>query len=162
MLEGEHVLLDLCSGNPEEGEIQPEGYVLHDIEPFKGISLVCDLEQLDTHVKQGQCKGIRCSHCLEHFPTSHLPTIFTMIYSLIEDGGYFEVHVPNFLWHAQLLTEGRDEEAVNYCFGGQRDQYDFHKTAFTPAILRKHLTEAGFTIVNMVSEHSIHALAQKN
>jgi predicted SAM-dependent methyltransferase len=160
-MEGKHLLLDLASGNPSEGEIQPTGYILQDIEPHPGITLVCDLEELDKFVKPGQCKKIRMSHALEHFPTSHTLPILKMIYRLLEDGGEFEVHVPNFQWHCQLLSEGKDEEAVHYCFGGQRDRYDFHKTAFSPTILARALKEAGFKDATMSVEHSIHATAVK-
>jgi predicted SAM-dependent methyltransferase len=162
MLNGEHLLLDLASGNPEEGEIRPEGYLYQDIEPHKGIDLVCDLEELNKYVKLGQCKQIRISHALEHFPTSHVSTILTMLYGLLEDEGILEIHVPNLQWHLQLLSEGKDEEAVNYVFGGQRDQYDFHKTGFTPSIIVQRLIDAGFKIKDMQIEHSIHVIAVKN
>lgn len=160
-MKGKHLLLDLASGNPAEGELQPVGYILQDIEPHPGISLVCDIVDLKKHIKNGQCKRIRASHCLEHFPTRQLPSIFSMIYDLLEPGGDVEVHVPNFRWHAQLISEGRDEEAVNYCFGGQRDKYDFHKTAFTPKILRARLSEAGFIIADLIEEHSLHCISYK-
>jgi predicted SAM-dependent methyltransferase len=158
---GEHLLLDLASGNPDEGELQPVGYILQDIEPHKGITLVCDLEELDKHIKPSQCKRIRISHALEHFPTAHVPILLKMFHTLLESDGNLEVHVPNFLWHAELLSEGRDEEAVTYAFGGQRDIYDQHKTAFTPKILRSRLQEAGFKIIWEEIEHSIHILAVK-
>jgi predicted SAM-dependent methyltransferase len=160
-MDGEHLLLDLASGNPSEGEIQPQGYILQDIEPHKGIDLVCDLEELDKHIKQGQCKRIRMSHALEHFPTSHVPVILNMIHGLLEKDGEFEAHCPNLKWHCALILEDRDEEAVNYAFGGQRDKYDFHKTGFTPSILIRRLTEAGFKIVDLNIEHSIHILCIK-
>ena len=59
--------LDVCSGNPEDGERQAEGFIRHDIEKFQGISIVCDLRELDQHVKEGNVKHLRASHCLEHF-----------------------------------------------------------------------------------------------
>lgn len=156
---GSHLKIDLGSGNPDQGEIQPEGYILQDIEPHKGIELVCDIEELDKFIQPGQCKKIRASHVLEHFPTSHIPKIFKMIYSLLEEGGEFEVHVPNFKWHCALILEDKDEEAVNYAYGGQLDKFDFHKTAYTPNILLKRLKEAGFKVVQFEIEHSLHVLA---
>lgn len=158
---GEHLLLDVCSGNPEEGEIRPDGYIYQDIESHKGIDLVCDLEELNKYIAKGQCKRIRASHCLEHFPTSHIPTILKMIHGLLEKDGELEIHCPNIKWHCALILEDRDEEAVNYAFGGQRDVYDFHKTGFTPTILIRRLTEAGFKIVDLQIEHSLHCLAVK-
>lgn len=156
---GKHLWIDLGSGNPDVGEIQPKGYILQDIEKHKNISLVCDILDIEKHIKKGQCNRIRASHVLEHFPTDQIPSILSMLYGLLEKGGTIEIHVPNFRWHAQLIAEGRDEEAVHYCFGGQMDQYDFHKTAFTPKILEKLLINAGFKIESIEEEHSIHIVA---
>lgn len=162
MLEGEHLMLDLASGNPEEGEIQPKGYILQDIQPHKGIDLVCDILQLKGFVKPGQCKSIRMSHVLEHFPKAQVVPILKMLLPLLEEGGNLEIHVPNFKWHASLLLLDKDTEAVNYAFGGQRDEYDFHKTAFTPYLLGKALTDAGYKVNDIVIENSIHVIATKD
>lgn len=156
---GEHLKIDLGSGNPEEGENQPKGFILQDIQPHKNITLVCDILDLDKHIKKGQCQHIRLSHVLEHFTRKEVVFILKMVYELLEDGGVIEVHVPNLKWHMQLLQENKDEEAVNYCFGSQKDEYDQHKTGFTPNILFIRLTEAGFTIDTINIEHSIHVLA---
>lgn len=162
ILEGESLCIDLGSGNPQEGEIQPEGaWILQDIVAHPGVTLVCDIRDLDKHVMIGQCKKIRASHILEHFGTLELPKLFTMFHSLLEKGGELEIHVPNMKWHLALLLEERDEEAVTYLFGGQRDEYDLHKTGFTPMVLYKRLTEAGFKLKKITVEHSIHALATK-
>ena len=64
-------------------------------------------------------------------------------------------------WHAQLLSEGRDEEAVLYCFGGQLDEYDFHKTGFTPKILKRYLEQAGFSALSIEATTEIMATGYK-
>lgn len=158
---GEHLKLDLGSGNEEEGEFHPKGFILQDIQPHKGIDLVCDILDLEKYIKKGQCKYIRACHILEHFSTNQILNILSILYRLLEKGGILEVHVPNFRWHAQLLDFNRDEEAVKYCFGGQKDQYDFHKTGFTPNILVLRLTEAGFTVEHLEEEYSLHVIAMK-
>ncbi len=160
-MDGKHLYIDLGSGDPKDGEFQPEGYILQDIQPLPNVTLVCDIVDLDKHIQPEQCLKIRASHVLEHFPTRKIPELFTMIYRLLEKDGEFEIHVPNFRWHAQLLAEERDDEAVNYCFGGQKDEYDFHKTGFTPKILSRLLTEAGFRIEVLEEEHSLHVSAKK-
>lgn len=162
ILKGKHLVIDLGSGNPDEGEIQPEGYILQDVKAHKGIQLVCDIEDLGKHIKPGQCKKLRMSHVLEHFPTAKTVPLLKMLHALLEEDGELEVHVPNFRWHASLLLQDQDEDAVKYAFGGQRDEHDFHKTAFTPALIYKALTEAGFKISDVVVEKSIHVLAKKN
>lgn len=160
-MNGEHIKLDLGSGNPEEGEIQPAGYVLQDAVAHKNISLVCRIEDLDKHVKKGQCQKIRASHVIEHFPTNEIVPMLRVWHSLLEDNGELEIHTPNLRWHAALFLDDRDEEAINYMFGGQRDDLDFHKTGFTPRVLMIRLNEAGFKIVDCVAENSIHINAVK-
>jgi predicted SAM-dependent methyltransferase len=160
-MEGEHLLLDLGSGNPLEGEIQPEGYIHQDIQKFKGIDLVCDIEDLRQHIKPGTCKKIRASHICEHFPTAKIVPLFIMLYEFLEKDGELEVHVPNFKWHGALLLQDMDEEAVTYAYGSQKDKYDFHKTAFTPNIICRRLIEAGFKVKEINIEQSIHVKAIK-
>lgn len=160
-MKGQHLKIDLGSGNPEEGEIQPEGYILQDIQSHKNISLVCDILDLDKHLEKGQCQKIRASHVLEHFPTDQIVPILKVWHSLLEDKGELEIHVPNLRWHTALFLQDRDEEAITYMFGGQRDEYDFHKTGFTPHVLMKKLNEAGFKITECIAENSIHVKAIK-
>jgi predicted SAM-dependent methyltransferase len=156
-----HMKLDIGSGNPLQGEIQPNGYVLNDVEPHENIDLVCDIKYLSKYVPDGYCSEIRASHILEHFGTKEVIEVIKMIHSLLEPNGALTIYVPNFKWHAELVLSGNDEDGVHYAFGGQLDQYDYHKTGFTPKILRKYLEENSFKIISMVDSTSIecHAIA---
>lgn len=142
--------LDIGSGNPVEGEVQAGAdFVLNDIEPHPGIDLVCDIKDLYKHINPGWCSYIRASHVLEHFGTKEVDEVMIMLHSLLETGGQFEVIVPNFTWHATLVASGRDEEAVTYAFGGQLDQWDYHKTGFTHRILKNKLESSGFNHIEI-------------
>lgn len=157
-----HMRLDIGSGNPDDGEIQAEGFVLNDIEPHKNIDLVCDIRELDKFVPKGYCSEIRASHVLEHFTTKEVKEVLKLIYTLLEPNGKFNIIVPNFRWHVELALSGNDEMAIKYAFGGQKDKYDLHKTAFTTKILAKYLTENGFKVIKMENLTSIVCLAQRN
>ena len=154
--------LDIGSGNPDQGEVQPEGYVLNDVEQHKNIDLVCGIQNLYKYVPEGYCSEIRASHILEHFGTKEVDQVVKTIYKLLEKRGKFIIFVPNFKWHADLITSGNDEMAVHYAFGGQLDQYDYHKTGFSLKILKKLLETNGFTILRMIDGTSIHCVAEKN
>lgn len=153
--------LDLGSGNPKEGERRPDTYVLNDIEPHEGIDLVCDILDLEKHIKKGWCYKIRISHVLEHFGYKDCGRVLDICYKLLEKGGELEIEVPNFAWFFQLLLDQREEEAVKYCFGGQLDKYDFHKNGFTvntlPSVIEKH----GFKVIELLERQSIYARAIK-
>lgn len=155
--------IDLGSGNPAEGEAQASttDFILQDIDPHPGISLVCDIRDLDTYVSMNSLSHCRLSHVLEHFGTKEVPTILTMLNKLIIPKGILEIHVPNFEWHMSLLNEGLQEEAVTYAFGGQLDEWDYHRTAFTPLILTKRVEEAGYTVDQLVPGTSISLIAHK-
>lgn len=157
----DHIWLDIGSGDPSTNEKQADGYLKQDIEGYPGIDLVCDIRDLDKHLRGGQCAKLRASHVMEHFGTSEVDGIFTMLYNLLEDDGVFEVIVPNFRWHARLVLEGRDKDAVYYAFGGQLDAWDFHKTGFTPSILFEKLQAAGFKDIQIDEQTSIICQARK-
>ena len=154
--------LDIGSGNPAQGEVQPTGFVLNDIEPHPNIDLVCDIKDLLQFVPEGYCSEVRASHILEHFGTNELNDVTQIIHKLLMNGGKLTVFVPNFLWHMQLVLEDREKEAIHYAFGGQLDKYDYHKTAFTPKILKDTLERNGFRIETMIGGTSISCTAFKN
>jgi predicted SAM-dependent methyltransferase len=153
--------LDLGSGNPADGESQPEGYVLNDVEPHPGIDIVCNIKDIHKVIPKGYCSEVRMSHVLEHFTIKEVKEIFKMIHDLLEPNGKFTIIVPNFRWHAELVATGNDEMAVHYAFGGQLDEYDIHKTAFTPKILEKYLIENDFKVLSMGNLTSIECTAEK-
>ena len=153
--------LDIGSGNPKEGENQMEEFVKNDIQPYKNIDLVCDIRDLPNFIPKGYCSEIRASHVLEHFGTKETQDVIKMLGTLLEPNGKFMIFVPNFKWHASLIATGNDEMAVHYAFGGQGDEFDYHKTGYTPKILRKYLEENGFNVISMGDYASIECLAEK-
>lgn len=156
-----HMKLDIGSGNPAQGEVQPPGYVLNDIEHHANIDLVCDIKDLMQFVPKGYCSEVRASHILEHFGTKEVVKIVKIIHSLLEKHGKLVIYVPNFRWHAELMMTGNDEMGVHYAFGGQLDKYDYHKTGFTPKILKNLLEENGFRVISMLDGTSINCVAEK-
>jgi predicted SAM-dependent methyltransferase len=130
-------------------ERQVPGYKHHDVKPYPGIDYVCDIWDIGKHVESGECEEVQLTHVLEHFSKAEVPKLLAIIKSLLAPGGTFYVEVPNFAWHAELVSQGKAEEAVYYAFGGQLDEWDFHKTGFTPTILGRTLTEAGFVDIDI-------------
>jgi predicted SAM-dependent methyltransferase len=166
--------LDIGSGSVEEGGYHPDSsYVLQDGHEFKGIDIVCDIKRLDYELtslyfkKFGEgrcdvCSEIRAGHILEHFHERELKeNILPMLYKCLQDKGLLDIIVPNFVWHSQLVLQGNDEQAVKYCFGGGLDEYDFHKTGWTPKLAIKWLTEAGFIVESIEADSCIYVKARK-
>lgn len=153
--------LDLGSGNPDQGERQPEGYVLNDVQMHKNIDLVCNILHVRKFVPDGYCSEVRMSHVWEHFTIKEGIDILKICHKLLEPGGKLLIYVPNFRWHADLVVTGNDEMGVHYAFGGQLDKYDQHKTGFTTKIIRKRLEENGFRVTQMIDGTSIECHAER-
>jgi predicted SAM-dependent methyltransferase len=153
--------IDLGAGNPDQGEIQGQGYVLNDVQQHKNIDLVCRIQDLAEFIPEGFCSELRLSHVFEHFTKQEGIDLLKMFHKLLENNGKLVIIVPNFKWHCELLLTGQDEMAVHYAFGGQLDEYDIHKTAFTPKILKKRLEENGFKVESIDNLTSITCVALK-
>lgn len=140
---------------------QLAGYKHHDVQALPGIDYVCDLFDIDKHVKAGSCSEVQLTHALEHFPTKETQKVLGLLRDLLCDGGKLYLEVPNFAWHAKILLEGRERDAVYYCFGGQLNEWDFHKTGFSENILREELEFAGFKDIKIENASSLSAWATK-
>lgn len=140
---------------------QLPGWKHHDVLRLEGIDYVCDLFDITKHVADSSCEEIKFTHALEHFPTADTQKVLALIKQLLKPHGKLYIEVPNFAWHAELVTKGKDRDAVYYAFGGQLDQWDFHKTGFTPKILQEELEKAGFKDINIQPASSISAWMTK-
>lgn len=144
--------LILCAGDRKI-----PGYLTHDI---KGEhDFLCDL--FDIPVDKESCEEIHFTHALEHFSRKQTESVLDLVYGLLRPGGRLYIEVPNFAWHAKLVLEGRDRDAVYYAFGGQEDEWDFHKTGFTPSILKEELENAGFKNIEIQDGSSLCAWMNK-
>lgn len=140
---------------------QLEGYKHHDILPLPGIDYICELFDIGKLVSLESYEEIQFTHALEHFPRAETQDVLELIRSLLIPGGRLYLEVPNFAWHARLVMEGRDKDAVYYAFGGQLDQWDFHKAGFTPMILEEQLQLAGFSHDEILNDSTMCVWATK-
>lgn len=141
--------LEIGAGNRRNPE---KDWAYQDVKKLDGIDLVCDIKDLKKHLKDKTLEQINARHVLEHFGTQEVDGVLQIIYDLLQQDGKLFIEVPNFMYHAKLVFENRDEEAVIYAFGGQLDEYDFHKTGFTPKILQRKLEYIGFEIINIAPQ----------
>lgn len=140
---------------------QLEGYKHHDVLDLPGIDYVCELFDIGKYVEPESCEEIQFTHALEHFPRADTQNVLELIRALLIPRGRLYLEVPNFAWHAKLVMEGKDKEAVYYAFGGQLDEWDFHKTGFTPRILEDQLELAGFSHEEILNDSTMCVWATK-
>jgi predicted SAM-dependent methyltransferase len=99
---------------------------------------------------------IYAAHILEHFPHGEVPAILAEWRRVLRPGGQLLVAVPDLDVIAGLLVSRRgwftppNAPWVGLIYGGQKDEYDFHKTGFTAPYLAHLLQKAGFGTVRKV------------
>lgn len=144
------------------GDRQQEGWTCHDVVKMPGIDIVCEMFDLPNKVEPGSLDEIQATHVLEHFPMAKVSELFSMLCSLLKPGGKIYIEVPNFLWHAHMITKNPfDRQIVEYAYGGQKDKWDYHMNGFTPQILQQDLEDAGFEVTEIHNLSSIECRAVK-
>ncbi len=144
------------------GKRRVKGATHHDVQPFDGIDIVCDFWDLDKHVEKGSCDEIHTTHFLEHIPMADTQAALVFINLLLKPGGKLYIEVPNFAWHAKMILENpRNRQIVEYAYGGQGDEWDYHYNGFTPETLEEDLVDTGYKVVGIEPNSSIELWAEK-
>jgi predicted SAM-dependent methyltransferase len=119
------------------------------------VDVVADISER-IPLDDGCAELVYASHLLEHFPHAKTLDMLREWRRLLQPGGRLMIAVPNLDVIARVLVERRgwftppNSPWVGVIYGGQKDQWDFHKAGFTPAWLSYLLTEAGFGSVHQV------------
>ena len=140
--------------NLGSGEAYLEGFVNVDALPdAPGVDVVADISD-ELPFETGSADLIYAAHLLEHFPTDAVPGMLAEWRRVLKDGGQLLVAVPDIEAISQIIAERRPgwftpphEPWIGAIYGGQKDEYDFHKTGFTAPWLAYLLNQAGFGAV---------------
>jgi predicted SAM-dependent methyltransferase len=146
------VMLNLGSGG-----VALEGFTNVDALPdAPGVDVVADLSAR-LPFADGEADLIYAAHVLEHFPTDVVPNLLADWRRVLRSGGLLLVGVPDLEVIARVMIEERPgwftpphSPWLGAIYGGQKDEYDFHKTGFTAPWLSALLTDAGFGSVERV------------
>lgn len=134
----------------------------HDVQDLPGIDICCEFFDLPNHVKPESCEEIQMTHVLEHFDMKKVPPVLDVLKQLLAPGGKLYLEVPNFYWHAlEIISNPKNRQIVEYAFGGQKNEWDYHYNGFTPEILDEDLKLAGFKVDELRPNSSIECWASK-
>jgi predicted SAM-dependent methyltransferase len=143
--------------NLGSGQVALEGFTNVDALPdAPNVDVVADLAK-PLPFPDGGADMIYAAHVLEHFPTDAVPRLLADWRRVLRVGGLLLVAVPDLEVIARMLIDERPgwftpphNPWLGAIYGGQKDEYDFHKTGFTGPWLAGLLTEAGFGSVQRV------------
>jgi predicted SAM-dependent methyltransferase len=143
--------------NLGSGTVPLEGFTNVDALPdAPGVDVEADLSK-PLPFRDGEADLIYAAHVLEHFPTDLVPGLLADWRRVLRPGGQLLVAVPDLEMIARTILEGRPGwftpphgPWLGAVYGGQKDEYDFHKTGFTAPWLAGLLNDAGFGSVQRV------------
>ena len=143
--------------NVGSGDHPLPGFVNVDALPdARGVDVVADISQR-LPFDDGAAEMLYASHLLEHFAYDDVPRLLADWRRVLRDGGVLLIAVPDLDVIARMLVERRGwftpphNPWLGAIYGGQKDQWDFHKTGFTDVWLAHLLVEAGFGAVRRVN-----------
>jgi predicted SAM-dependent methyltransferase len=144
--------------NLGSGEVALEGFTNVDaLADAPNVDVVADLSE-PLPFGDGEADLIYAAHVLEHFPTDVVPRLLADWRRVLHAGGLLLVAVPDLELIARTLVDERPgwftpphNPWLGAIYGGQKDEYDFHKTGFTAPWLAGLLTDAGFGSVQRVA-----------
>ena len=139
------------------GKQVKEGWKILNIQPGDGVDFVgdaADLSQFDDEMFD----EVYASHVIEHLSyQKELPEALKGVYRILKPGGVFRMSVPNLetlcklFLHDDVNIKGKFR-IMRMMFGGQIDEYDFHKVGLTWEFARHYFGQAGFKTLTRVRE----------
>jgi predicted SAM-dependent methyltransferase len=142
--------------NLGSGERPLRGFVNVDtLAEAPGVDVVADVtERLP--FEDASAELIYAVHLLEHVATDRVPQVLTDWHRVLRSGGVLLIAVPDLDAIARVLIERSGwftpphNPWLGAIYGGQKDEWDFHKTGFTAPGLAHLLEDAGFGEVRRV------------
>ena len=131
-----------------------DGYLNIDLNGFHKPDLIADICNLGM-LSSDFYDEIVAQDVLEHIPRTKTKSVLAEWNRLLKIGGILKLRVPNLIALLSLLEERenqnsrKQEEILQYLFGTQKYNGDFHHIAFTELLLKNYLTTTGFTILDI-------------
>jgi len=108
-----------------DGDPEVEPDILHDL-----------MTPMPEELK-GQFDFVYMSHVLEHIPWQDSLSVAKEVSSLVKEGGYFLILVPNLEWAAKEILRGNFTTTLMvFLYGTQTDRWQYHYCGFTKPALK--------------------------
>jgi len=131
-----------------------------DVRPANSVAFTVDFEQFPWAISSNEWDAVYSAFCLEHITYTKVPQFLAECKRVLKGGGHLILLLPNTEAQIKWLQDhpdgwdGKDAftSMSELIFGTQDYSANAHKSFFTPAIITKLLTDAGFERV-MVSPY---------
>jgi predicted O-linked N-acetylglucosamine transferase (SPINDLY family)/predicted SAM-dependent methyltransferase len=138
-----------------------EGWKILDVQAGEGVDYVGDIRALDDFDDEC-CEEIYCSHVLQALPVRDIVPALTGLHRLLVSGGKLLISVPDFdvltaLFQRSDLDMAQRFQIMRMVFGGQMDEFDFHRAGLNFDFLVGYLAQAGFSGVEQVESFDLFA-----
>ena len=126
-----------------------EGWHLFNAQQLDGVDTVGNVTELP--FEDESFATVYASHLIEHLGyQEELPKALAGIHRVLKPGGKLMVSVPDLdtlaaLFVSPTLDVNERFHVMRIMFGGQTDEWDFHKVGFTLPIMSHFLAQAGFS-----------------
>ncbi|HWA37349.1 MAG TPA: tetratricopeptide repeat protein [Burkholderiales bacterium] len=154
----------MCGGEPLRlhvgGKEVRSGWKILNAQPGPGVDYVGDCADLGRFA-DGSVEEIYASHVLEHLGyQSELPRALKEFHRVLRPGGVARISVPDFERLARLFLDPASTLEDRYVcmrmvFGGQVDQFDYHRVGLSEEFLTQYLLQAGFSRVERVEQFGL-------
>lgn len=121
------------------------GFLNIDIDPAVNPDIVDDIRTL-SKIDNNSVDYIFSSHNLEHCGRHEYKQVLTRWFEVLRPGGLLRVAVPDLeaVFRYYLETGDSLSMLLGFLYGGQRNNYDYHKCGFDFNLLSNKLIEVGF------------------
>lgn len=140
------------------GNKRLENFINIDTQASDAVDVIDDISSLQS-VADCSAEVIYACHCLEHFGRNEVKDVLVCWFEKLAFGGTLRLAVPDFNAVVQRYLQNKNmKELYGLLYGGQRNEYDYHKFTFTFESLKEMLEEIGFKNVRRYdwrdTEHS--------
>lgn len=144
----------LCLG----GDSPKQGWTIVNAQAGPAVDIVADIRDLS--FSEASILEIYASHVMEHLSFAEVLSCLEKFYKILKPGGRLYISVPDIeILSEIILSENSNEEikchALRMMFGGQVDEWDYHKSGWTQNILLQALISKGFCEIFRVRNFGI-------
>lgn len=118
-----------------------------DIDPDNTPDFVHDITQPLPAELLGRFDVVLASHVLEHISRYQVIETLTNLTGALKHLGELWVLIPSIEWASAQVMSGNPSPAIHpVIWGGQLNEWDYHKSGYTLATLRQLMENVGLTI----------------